>query len=62
MKGRVGYVEARTLGDKDLLEGGCVWTRWRKRDADNPDLMCTQQRLEIEVAGIVDQNGVTWPQ
>jgi hypothetical protein len=59
MKCRVRDVEAGILVDDGLFESRCVWTRGRKWDAGDLDVMRPKTRLEIEIAGIVDQYRVT---
>ncbi len=58
MQRRVGDVEARALRREGRLEGGNVGPRRRVGNADHLGPVRAQQRMEIEIAGIVDQHRV----
>ncbi|MNW12478.1 hypothetical protein D3C71_2101790 [compost metagenome] len=58
MHGGIGDVEARTVGLQRLGEAIEIGTNRRIGHADDIDAMRPQQRLEIEVAWIVDDDGI----
>src|SRR5215211_5820223 len=62
VESRIRQVEARLVRDQRALERRGVRPRGGIGNPDDLDLMRSQQGLEIEVAGIVNQYGVAWAQ
>ena len=56
---RVGDVQARPMLGEHLLEAREIGAVRRVRDADDPRTVRAQQRLEVEVARIVEHDRVT---
>ena len=55
---RIGDVEPRLVPLESLTEQLYIRPRRREGHADDVDAMRTQERMEIEIAGIVDQHGI----